>query len=446
MKKDKKISIIRRKNMMKANIMKNIIKMDNNMNMMSNTMSNNSNNSEDFVKIDYNKILSECTTKQQSILLKELENIKVSEKSKYKTIEEYENSFTDLKPFNKILTKKIKDSIDVIIFNKNNDGFLSGFIVWKYLIDNGKNPDDIQLYMMKPYTGAEIDYKLKNIENDIKNKTVIILDLDMNFKTLDYLELITKNIISIDEHVIELNRQKLEKYKFVFKGENHAACAYTFKIFFPKNKTNFFVLFVDNSDHKLFLPFVPLNDIFFQKSMGIRFVRTTKYGKDIKVNQDIFDDFNNFYDEGNFLFWLFVGKYMEEYSESLKFQIAVNAQSRDFQGYRVGVMNFNAPELSKKVARQIVSNFNNLYERSGDPKWKIDFAVLWGYEYTKNAYSVQLLDDHKQTKINLGELAKKLANIGGERGGGGGHQHVGHFYWPHNERYDIFDLFDKKLI
>lgn len=437
MKKDNKLSNI--KNKIKKRDMNHIKKVKNK--LLENIESNNNNSI-----IDYNKILSNCTIKYQSEILNKLKNKKMSNKSKYNSLEEYENSFSDIENFNKKITKKIKDSINVIIFNKNNDGFLSAFIVWKYLTQNNKNPNDISLYMMKPYTGIGIDYKLREIEKDLTNKNIIVLDLDMNFETLDFFQSISNTFISIDEHIIQLNKNKLEKYPLVFKGENHATCAYTFKFFFPKNKFNFFVIFVDNSDHKLFLPFIPINDVFFQKSMGIRFVRTTKYGKDIKINFEIFEEFNNFYEEGNYLFWLFVGKYMEEYSESLKFQIAVNAQPRNFQGYKVGVMNFNAPELSKKVARQIVSNFDSLYKRTGDNKWKIDFAVLWGYEYTKNSYSIQLLDDHQQTNINLGDLAKKLANIGGAKGGGGGHQHVGHFYWPHNEKYDIFDLFDKKLI
>ncbi len=52
-------------------------------------------------------------------------------------------------------------------------------------------------------------------------------------------------------------------------------------------------------------------------------------------------------------------------------------------------------------------------------------------------YRVQLIDDHHQNRINLGDLARKLGARGGTDKGGGGHFHVGNFYW----KKDIFDLF-----
>jgi hypothetical protein len=57
------------------------------------------------------------------------------------------------------------------------------------------------------------------------------------------------------------------------------------------------------------------------------------------------------------------------------------------------------------------------------------------------------MDDHTPySTINLRTIAVKLGDIGGTRKGGGGHQHEGHFYWPRNEKYDIWDLFKKKYI
>ena len=56
------------------------------------------------------------------------------------------------------------------------------------------------------------------------------------------------------------------------------------------------------------------------------------------------------------------------------------------------------------------------------------------------------MDDHSQTKIDLGKIAKALGPIGGTSKGGGGKDHVGNFYWPHNNRMDIWDLFKKKYI
>ena len=132
---------------------------------------------------------------------------------------------------------------------------------------------------------------------------------------------------------------------------------------------------------------------------------------------------------------------MQEVQENLKEQIARNAQIRNFQGFKVGVLNFNAPGLSKRVGRQIISNMKKRGQH-------IDFAVLWGYEYTYNvqAYRVQIIDDHQQTRIYMERLAKVLGKKGGHRKGGGGHPHAGNFYWPHKKNQDIWDLFTKNYL
>ena len=72
----------------------------------------------------------------------------------------------------------------------------------------------------------------------------------------------------------------------------------------------------------------------------------------------------------------------------------------------------------------MMTNFKNMGQN-------VDFAVLWGYEYstTPPAFRVQLIDDHAQTRLNMHDIAVKLAKIGGHPKGGGGHAHVGNFYW-----------------
>jgi hypothetical protein len=130
------------------------------------------------------------------------------------------------------------------------------------------------------------------------------------------------------------------------------------------------------------------------------------------------------------------GYYYFQVTENLKDQIAINAQIRDFQGYKVGILNLRIPGLQKKVGRQICTNLAG----------KIDFVVLWGWEYTADGYGITMIDDHKQTKVDLREIGEKLKMIGGHFKGGGGRQHEYNFYWPRNEKYDIWDLLEKKLI
>jgi len=92
------------------------------------------------------------------------------------------------------------------------------------------------------------------------------------------------------------------------------------------------------------------------------------------------------------------------------------------------------------VARQMLTNA----QKAGD---NIHFAVLWGYEYTSNAYRVQLVEFHSgKPKYNLPNIASKLGNIGKTGKGGGGDKFVGNFYWPHSKDNDIWDLFSKNYL
>jgi hypothetical protein len=81
-------------------------------------------------------------------------------------------------------------------------------------------------------------------------------------------------------------------------------------------------------------------------------------------------------------------------------------------------------------------------EKRGD---KIDFALLWGWEYTSNAYKIFMSEKQgPPPKFNLPELARKLGHEGGHRLSGFGSKWVGNFYWPRDKSHDIWDLFDKK--
>jgi hypothetical protein len=77
----------------------------------------------------------------------------------------------------------------------------------------------------------------------------------------------------------------------------------------------------------------------------------------------------------------------------------------------------------------------------------IDFAVVWGYEYTSGSYDITLIDNHRpESTINLAEIAIKLGKMCGDKRGGGGHPHQSHFYLKRSQTLDIWDLFTKKLI
>ena len=141
---------------------------------------------------------------------------------------------------------------------------------------------------------------------------------------------------------------------------------------------------------KNYAKFLPYSS-FIATAMGFRFmanpyISRTKWSTGEPLN-DIWDVIEN----DNNQLWTIIGSYMHEVEENIKEQIARNAVVRNFQGYRVGVLNFSDPVLTKRIGRQINSNLRG----------QIDFAMLWAYEHNKNLYRIQLIDDHHQTKINL---------------------------------------------
>jgi len=97
-----------------------------------------------------------------------------------------------------------------------------------------------------------------------------------------------------------------------------------------------------------------------------------------------------------------IGHYYEELANNIKDQVARNARKATFQGHPVYVLNYNDPVLYKMVARQMLTNA----QKRGD---HIDFAVLWGFEYTNNCYKVYLCEfHHGKPKYNLPQIAKTL--------------------------------------
>ena len=348
-----------------------------------------------------------------------------------KAYNNYEDSFDDILSFRKKFTKREIDDIDTIIYhNENNDGMFSAAIAYHYLIENSqKDEPNITLIGEKPGKF--------NFRDRIMNKNIIILDLSLKSEFLNDIIRLCKSYIVIDDH-----SKTLLDNEFIFNGTMHSACGYTWKFFYPKVQIPNTILYIDSSDGKLFLSFIPKSySTLFTQSSGIRY--THSKSKEIMIRKQTGDFFielwNVLNDDKKINMLIAIGHYYHEFSENLKEQIAINAVPMNFQGYRVGVLNFNSPLLSKPVGRQIITNFKNR-------GMQIDFAVLWGYEYTSNAYRIQLIDDHKQTRIRMDEIAQILGKIGGSPKGGHGHAHVGNFYWTKNNNRDIWDLFTKQFL
>ncbi len=347
----------------------------------------------------------------------------------FKTEIEYQNSFQRIIAFSK---KYLSDDINYIIYHDfNNDGIMSAFSAWRYLVkDHGK--EDIQFNGLKPAlgTGEIVVTPIRKILGDLSGKNVLILDLSYNKKTLDAIREVASSLIIIDDHSTTVG----DENEGVFVSEIHATCSQTWKFFYPTQPVPQVIMLVGISDKKIFVPFASFSHL-FNTAMGIRFFNNVRLkGKHNFIHGGLFDQLDEVVDQrGDF--YVFIGRYMEEFKDNVKLEIANNARAVDFQGFRVGALNFDSPALAKVVARQIITNFRK-------SKTPIDFAVLWAYHYTTGEYRVQLIDDHQQTRLNMGDLAKRLGAKGGAERAGGGHPHVGNFYW----KRDIRELFEKKFL
>ena len=154
-------------------------------------------------------------------------------------------------------------------------------------------------------------------------------------------------------------------------------------------------------------------------------------------NINSFNKIEDFINNANVNFAKFVGYYYDVVMNNIKEQIARNARLAYFQGHPVMVLNYRDPALGKMVQRQMLTNA----EKQGI---KVDFAVLWAYEYTNNLYNISLSEvEHGKPRFNLPEMAKKLGKLGGTGKGAGGSNYRGNIYWPRNDKMDIWDLFGK---
>lgn len=393
-------------------------------------MTNNENSPKKGKRMNFNKLLMNCASQHN------ISNVTNLSKAEVKALEnEYDGTFDDIHKFRKAFTKREIDEIDTIVYHdENNDGMFSCAIVYHYLKESMKNSGverPITLIAAKPG-------KLMITEQIFKGKKVIILDISFPAEMLRKIMEYSDYLILIDDHAKRLSNKNTDK---IFNGHGHAACAYTWKFFYHKENVPKIIQFIDNADAKLFLKHIPHGySHFFSESIGFRFGHNkTKEMQMKKRDGRLFLELWDILLESVPNYWIMLGYYYDQVTDNLKEQIAINAVKIDFQGYKVGVLNFSSPKLTHVVCRQIVSNFRN----KGD---HIDFALCWAYEHVNGLYRIQMLDDHVQTKINLEEIATKLGKIGGTVKGGGGHPHIGNFYWPKNANHDIWELFTKKFI
>jgi len=383
--------------------------------------------------MDFDNKVSECIQKCDLFEQKKLSNENKNSEKKY------QNSFEDIINFSKTIKDTDKKKIDYVLYNnQNDDGTMSGYICYQYLVhdqkNKKKNKKNVQFKPVKPSDkNNALDYRIKKLESELKDKIIIICDVYFGLSTIKYLSSLCKKVYIIDDHKLTNNNttrfNSLDNvYSFI--GDKHSACAYTWKFFYPKKDVPNYIIQTDNKDLKLYLPFIDTSN-YLTSYNNFRITNNPYLNKN---SPNYFEKVSELVNQPD-SYKKLVGKYYDEVENNIKDQVAKNAVKRKFQGYNVYVLNYSDPVLYKKVARQMISNA----EKKGD---KIDFAVIWGWEYTSNAYKILLSEKHEGTpKYNLGLLAKNLAKKGGHFKGGGGKAYVGNFYWPRNKNHDIWDLF-----
>jgi len=342
---------------------------------------------------------------------------------------DYESSFRSIQQFSQQISDDAKQSITCVIFNaEKSDGILSAYAAWRYAKDHQKS---LRLFGGKPASGSQVDFRLKKMESDLRGQVILVLDISYSDANIHYLEQIGKTVYQIDDHSAEERNITMDRR---FIGTNHAACAYTWKFYYPDRPVPRFIQYIDSDDHKLFLPTTPHTSL-FAITMGIRYghLKTRNYAP-------IMEELHDLVEEDKPEMFIVIGYYYDQIRASLVKQIAINYQVRSFQGHRVGILNFGSPLLSKPVGREIIE----MAKQNGDD---IEFVVLWLYEYTANGYRLDLIADHspryKGPKLNV--MARELGKRGGHPRGGDGTPNgwKGNFYWPKDSRHDIWDLFDK---
>ncbi len=378
-------------------------------------------------KVDFDRVLDECL-KDRDIFTT------MNKNEKKRKNQEYQDSFGEIEAFRKSLTKADIDNVDTIVYHdENNDGVFAAVSAYHYYSTTYPNRvDQISLVPMKPQAGTT--YVNPRDQEKLRGKNILILDLDFHPQYIENVKKISNSLLIIDDH----SHKNVVKGEKIFVGTNHAACANTFKFYYPKEEVPSVIKMVDISDSKIGLGEYSNYMNHLTCFLGYRYTHNKTMRKDPK---NMINELWKLVHNLNINTALFIGHYMDEVQNNLKDQIAINAKPTKFQGYDVAVLSINMPGLKKQIGRQMLTNF----QRMG---LKVDFAVLWGWEYTSNSYDITLIDDHRpESKIDLGDIARKLGKIGGHPRGGNGHFHQSHFNWPRIPgKQDIWDLFSKKYI
>ena len=127
----------------------------------------------------------------------------------------------------------------------------------------------------------------------------------------------------------------------------------------------------------------------------------------------------------------------DEVCNNIKLQVAQNAVKRKFCGHDVYILNYNDPVLCKMVSREMFTQAEHKSDR-------IDFVVIYGYEFTSNGYKILVSEKHTGKSPRLTDDLNNILSKYGKYHPKGGKitQYILNFYYPHDDKHDIWDMFN----
>ena len=298
--------------------------------------------------------------------------------SKYKTEEEYQNSFDEVIKFSKKYTKA-KKMVDVIVYNQgNSDGFLSAYLVWDYVTDGGSNSNKIiQLIPQPPdHTKSGVSKNILRKREYLQNKKVIVLDIKYNEDTYNFIKDNSKSLIYIDNHI---NKDIENKNNVIISAKNnnninkkqkaHATCALVYKFLYPKKEVPYVVQSIDSSDANLFLKYIA-----DPSPIATAFSVLFSLNQSLKTHMSKILELNKFMKEGTdierFNYLSITGITMEKLRENMKKELVKNTRKGKFttgnKTYTVQILNFGLQSMTKIVGKNMA-----------DTNIDCDFAVVW---------------------------------------------------------------------
>jgi uncharacterized protein len=292
------------------------------------------------------------------------------------------------------------NNINIVLFHKNcPDGFGSAWIVNYYLKDTKVE-----------YFGLNPSFNLKNMEDILSNKNVLIVDLSFPKKDIKYLKNITNNFMIIDHH--QTYYDDIKDLENVELNTKHSAIYLTWKKFFPKKKVPLFINYIEDNDIK-----------------GNKYQDTYPFSTALPIkypfnNQKYFKKWEQLLNKSNVTDLIKVGKVYMDYKNyildrnSFIIKNIYKFKNKKFNKFKVILVNKTIVSLNSDLAEYIL-NKNK----------KIDILILWNYIENYDNYSL-ILRTQKEN-IDLSDIAKTF--------NGGGHSKAAHFSYKKN----INTLFDK---